>query len=180
MDLEFRDQHGTMHNFTLDSGPGQVFSLTVDGEQLSGNWLRACPNTISLLGNDGSAHLIHLARDESGLFHLQHQGRIYRLADPADDDQRSGGSGRVDTGGDINEQGDILSPMPGKVVGLPVAVGDTVAAGDLLVILESMKMENPVLSPVNGTVHSLPLAVGDAAALGDPLIRLNVKEEDDE
>lgn len=179
MDLEYRDQDGTMHNFRLDSGPGQVFSLTVEGEQLAGDWLRAGPNTISLLADDGTAHLVHLARDESGQVHLQYRGRIYRLADPADDDQGSSGPGNADTGGDINEQGDILSPMPGKVVGLPVAVGDRVTAGDLLVILESMKMENPVLSPVNGSVHSLPLAVGDAAAMGDPLIRLTVEEEDE-
>jgi biotin carboxyl carrier protein len=178
MDLEFRDQDATLHNFSLDSGRGQVFSLTVDDLNLSGGWLRAGPNTISLLDDDGCSHLIHLARDDAGQLHLQHQGRIHRLTDPCSEDQGSGGSSGGSAGGDINEHGEILSPMPGKVVGIPVAVGDKVAAGDLLVILESMKMENPVLSPVNGSVSSLPLKVGDAAALGQPLIKLEVEETD--
>jgi len=178
MDLEFQNSDGSLHRFTFESNREQTFSLILDGNSLSGNWQRVGPNTLSLLTDDGSSHLIHLAGDDSGHFYLQHQGRTYHLVDPgrAEDDTSGGGGGA--TGGDINEQGEILSPMPGKVVGLPVALGDRVAPGDLLVILESMKMENPVLSPVAGTVVKLPLEVGAAAALGDPLIRLDVDPGD--
>lgn len=177
METEFRNHNGTLHRFKLDSNRGQTFDLALEDEKLSGSWLRAGPNTISLLIDDGRSHLVHLARDDSGQFHIQHQGRIFLLTDPGADEAGTAGGGSADTGGDINDKGEILSPMPGKIVGIPVSVGDRVSAGDLLVILESMKMENPVLSPVEGTVIRLPLEVGSAAALGEPLIQLEVEEE---
>lgn len=179
MDLEFRTQDGTVHPFKFDSSSGQTFDLTLDDVSLSGSWLRAGPNSFSLLTSDGASHLVHLARGESGQLYLQHQGQIYLLTDPGGDDEGTSGGGGADTGGDINEKGEILSPMPGKIVGIPVAIGDRVEAGQLLVILESMKMENPVLSPVNGTVIGLPLEPGAAAALGQPLIQLEVEEVDE-
>lgn len=177
MDLEFRGPDGTLHQFTLDPGRGS-FTATCGEDHLTGSWLRVGPNTLSLLTGDGRSHLVHLAHDENGVCHLQYEGRTYQLADPADDDAGTAGGGGA-AGGDINERGEVLSPMPGKVVGLPVSVGDTVAPGDLLVILESMKMENPVLSPVAGTVSKIPLAVGDSAALGDPLMQLEVATGDE-
>jgi biotin carboxyl carrier protein len=177
MELEFQNSDGSLHRFTFESNRGQTFSLTLDGKSLTGNWQRTGPNTISLLTDDGTSHLVHLACDDSAQFHLQHLGRIYRLLDPGAVEAGTSGGGGI-TGGDINEKGEILSPMPGKVVGLPVAPGDRVAPGDLLVVLESMKMENPVLSPVAGTVVKLSLEIGAAAALGDPLIQLAVDEED--
>jgi len=167
MDLEFRTQDGTNHRFTLQTSRDQTFDLAAGDVTLTGSWLRAGPNTISLLTDDGRSHLVHLARDESGQFHIQHEGRIYLLTDPGAEDIGTSGGGAADAGGDINDEGEILSPMPGKIVGIPVKVGDRVSAGELL-----------VLSPVDGIVISLPLEVGSAAALGDPLIQLEVKEDD--
>ena len=172
MELEFRAPNGTLHEITMEANRDQTFSMVRDGQRVSGSWQRVGANTISLLTEDGRSHLVHAARDEAGLYHLHARGRTYRLVDPSNEEADAVGGAAAKAGGDINERGEILSPLPGKVVGLPVAEGDKVSAGDLLVILESMKMENPVLSPVSGTVVRLPLAVGDAAALGDPLIQL--------
>lgn len=179
MDLEFKTEAGTAHDFSLESGQGETFQLTVDDQHISGTWMRSGPNSISLLTADGQSHLVHVARDLSGHYHIHHRGLTYSLTDAGAEDEVSSGSGSADTGGDINEKGEILSPMPGKIVGIPVAVGDRVAAGDLLIILESMKMENPVLSPVDGTVINVPLEVGSAAALGEPLIQLEVEAKED-
>jgi acetyl/propionyl-CoA carboxylase alpha subunit len=179
MDLEFKSEDGTAHGFSLDSGGGQTFQLTLGDTSISGSWLRSGPNSISLLTDDGRSHLVHLARDDSGLFHIHHRGLTYSLIDAGADTEGTGGGGSADTGGDINDKGEILSPMPGKIVDIPVAVGDHVSAGDLLIILESMKMENPVLSPVDGTVINVPLEVGSAAALGEPLIQLEVEAKED-
>jgi len=178
MELEFRSPDGTLSTFSLESSRGQTFSMSLNGRSISGSWLRAGPNTISLLADDGQSHVVFLARDEEGGLHLQLDGRVWRLSDPGAGDDTAAGGGSGDTGGDINEKGEVLSPMPGKIVGLPVAVGDRVEPGDLLVILESMKMENPILSPVAGTVARLPLAEGEAAALGEPLIQLDVDQAD--
>ena len=52
------------------------------------------------------------------------------------------------------------TPVPGTITAVPVAVGDLVAAGDTLVVLEAMKMEQPVSAPHAGVVHSLPFDEG--------------------
>jgi len=56
---------------------------------------------------------------------------------------------------------DVTSPMPGKIVSVKVAVGDTVKAGDTVVTVEAMKMENPVHAPVSGTVTAVHVTEGD-------------------
>ena len=63
----------------------------------------------------------------------------------------------------------IRSPLQGMVVGTPVAVGETVAMGAPVVILESMKMEHEVGAPAGGTVVSLEVVPGAAVTAGTPL-----------
>ena len=60
--------------------------------------------------------------------------------------------------------------MPGTVLLVHVADGDVVAEGDVLLVLESMKMELPVTAPHAGTVTGLALAPGDRVALAQPLV----------
>ncbi|MFO0724408.1 MAG: acetyl-CoA carboxylase biotin carboxylase subunit [Myxococcota bacterium] len=59
-----------------------------------------------------------------------------------------------------HQVGEAVAPMPGKIVLVPVKVGDTVRRGDTLVVLEAMKMEHPVRAPEDGVVESLAAAVG--------------------
>ena len=63
----------------------------------------------------------------------------------------------------------MSAPLQGTVVSVPVAVGDRVAQGDPVVIIESMKMEHVVRAPVGGTVASLPVGAGALVAPGDHL-----------
>ena len=63
----------------------------------------------------------------------------------------------------------IVSPMPGIVVRYLVEVGQAVQAGDSVVVLEAMKMENSLPSPIAGTVKSLPLEPGSTVAKEDVL-----------
>jgi len=51
-------------------------------------------------------------------------------------------------------------PIPGKVVRVNVKEGDEVKEGDVLCILESMKMENPILAPVGGTITKFEASAG--------------------
>jgi biotin carboxyl carrier protein len=69
-------------------------------------------------------------------------------------------------------KGAVTAQMTGRIVRLAVEVGQTVAAGDLLLILEAMKMENEVRSPRAGTVKELRVAPGDRVSKGDPLLVL--------
>jgi oxaloacetate decarboxylase alpha subunit len=64
----------------------------------------------------------------------------------------------------------IRAQIPGRVVRVWVAVGDVVEAGQRLLAIEAMKMENEVRSPRSGTVEAVPVAVGQAAELNETLV----------
>lgn len=64
----------------------------------------------------------------------------------------------------------VRSPMPGKVVKVAVKPGKKVEKGDLLFIIEAMKMENNVLSPMDGTVWEVPVKQGDMVDSSSPLL----------
>ncbi len=68
---------------------------------------------------------------------------------------------------------DVRAELPAKVWRVSVAVGDAVAEGDTVVILESMKMEIPVLAESSGTVDSVAVAVGDDVQPGALLVVLS-------
>jgi acetyl/propionyl-CoA carboxylase alpha subunit len=65
--------------------------------------------------------------------------------------------------GPVAPVGEVLikAPMPGVVVELPVGEGQPVETGDIVVVLESMKMQNEFKSPRNGVVHNVRVEVGD-------------------
>ena len=69
--------------------------------------------------------------------------------------------------------GKIEAGAAGKIFKLEAAVGQTVKAGDTIVILEAMKMEIPVVAPQAGTVASVNVSVGDAVEAGALLATLN-------
>ena len=67
---------------------------------------------------------------------------------------------------------DIESPVTGSIWKLIVAVGDDVAEGQQLLILESMKMEFPLEAPHAGVIATIAVAEGDSVAAGDHLVSL--------
>ena len=64
----------------------------------------------------------------------------------------------------------VDSPMPGTILKVNVAAGQTVNEGDLLVILEAMKMENEIFAPKNGTVTQVLVEKGASVNTGDVLV----------
>jgi propionyl-CoA carboxylase alpha chain len=69
--------------------------------------------------------------------------------------------------------GSLLAPMPGLVVRLGAAVGESVRAGQPLVWIEAMKMEHPVLAPADGVLAELPVSVGSQVSTGGVLAVLS-------
>ena len=67
----------------------------------------------------------------------------------------------------------LPAPLAGNIFKVNVAPGDAVAAGDVIVILEAMKMETEVRAPKDGTVASVDVKVGDTVAVGDQLISIS-------
>ena len=65
--------------------------------------------------------------------------------------------------------GSVAAPMPGTILKVLKATGDSVKAGEVVLILEAMKMENEITAPVDGTIESLSLTEGSTVAGGDLL-----------
>ena len=68
--------------------------------------------------------------------------------------------------------GIISAPMPGTISDVRVNVGDTVKKGQVLLILEAMKMENEIFAPNDGTVKSVNISKGASVNVGDVLVTL--------
>ncbi|NLZ70681.1 MAG: acetyl-CoA carboxylase biotin carboxyl carrier protein subunit [Clostridiaceae bacterium] len=66
----------------------------------------------------------------------------------------------------------IAAPLPGKILSLAVEQGDAVKAGQLICIIEAMKMENEVLCPRDGTIAAVQSAVGATVETGTPIVVL--------
>ena len=63
----------------------------------------------------------------------------------------------------------VAVPISGKIISVNVKAGDTVKEGDVLCVLESMKMENPILAPVDGTIASVGVTTDQAVKPGDTI-----------
>ena len=92
--------------------------------------------------------------------HAQYRGWAYRLADEL-----------VATDA-VAPRGSLTSPMPATVLRVDVTKGDEVAAGQVVAVLEAMKIQVQVTAPTTGTVRAVRARVGDLVAKGDTLIEM--------
>ncbi|MCK5130393.1 MAG: biotin/lipoyl-binding protein [Clostridiales bacterium] len=67
---------------------------------------------------------------------------------------------------------EVVAPMPGNIINVKVAKGDKVNEGDVLLILEAMKMENNILAEKEGIVNKVLVSVGDTVLQGDILVEI--------
>ncbi len=86
-----------------------------------------------------------------------------RSAKPRPKRKRSGGSGTAGAAG----SGQIVVPMQGTIVKISVEVGQSVTAGDTVVVLEAMKMENNVAADIDGTVKEIKVETGQSITAGE-------------
>ena len=66
----------------------------------------------------------------------------------------------------------VNAPLPGTVLSVKVSAGQAVKAGDILVVIEAMKMENEIAAPADGTVSSVAVTNGQSVESGTPLVYL--------
>lgn len=67
----------------------------------------------------------------------------------------------------------VDAPMPGNILDIKVSNGASVKAGDVLLILEAMKMENDIVAPQDGTIASINVNKGDTVDAGQTLVTMN-------
>ena len=108
---------------------------------------------------DGKSYEAYMYPSDEG-WQVLLQGRLYSaiVEDEREKRLRAAAGGRVADRGDFH----LRAPMPGLVVSIPVGVGQEIQKGDVLVILESMKMQNELKSPRNGKVARMRVKVGDS------------------
>ena len=149
-----------------EQGPGR-YSLT-EGEGKSE------PREVALLNLeaervrfavDGVAATAHFARVDETL-HLDQGGRCEIFTESLPDLRR---------GLDMAADAEVHSPMAGKVLQVRAQAGETVKSGDILVVLEAMKMEHEVAASAPGTVSEVTIAVGDQVKTRQVLVRMEPK-----
>ncbi len=96
-----------------------------------------------------------------------HEGEAYEFTTP---DYGAG------AGGGAAASGNIISPMPGRVIAVRVKAGDKVTKGQALVTVEAMKMEHTLNAQMDATVNSVAVKEGDTVSEGATLVKLEVPE----
>ncbi|PCH69566.1 MAG: methylcrotonoyl-CoA carboxylase [Bacteroidales bacterium] len=150
------------------------------------------PYVVKVMGDE---HLIENVSVESDHLMLEFKGARYQFYRSKNTDGKSFVSckGLVhemirwseiqsnieDEGVDDRKEGDgrILSPMPGRVVKIEAKTGEIVAKGDVLIIVEAMKMENSILAPFGGVIGSVFVSEGDQVKNATELIKLEAVGE---
>ena len=72
----------------------------------------------------------------------------------------------------VSSAGAVVAPMPGTVIRIEKGEGEAVKAGELVLVLEAMKMENEILAPAEGKIVSMNCQVGRTVAGGDVLFEV--------
>jgi 3-methylcrotonyl-CoA carboxylase alpha subunit len=148
--------------FDLDvRGLGEDAQVTVGGQALSLQVEAIAPGVFLSKTGDGR-QVFHCVRD-GDVVHLFWAGRVYRLEEETEA-RRASHRPAAASG--------LEAPMPGKVIAVKVAPGDTVSKGDELLVVEAMKMENAVRAPRAGRVKAVHARVGEMVSPGVVLVEL--------
>ena len=133
----------------LLGGPMKEFDLTIDGEKIKVRAMKA------------KGQLWYHYRGETRSLELKTKGH--------------GGSSSVQS----SEPGVLKAPMPGKVTKINVAPNQAVEAGDVLIVMEAMKMEYSIEADISGVIEKVNANEEQQVALGDTLVTVKAASEKD-
>ncbi len=152
---------GRKRQVELDpAGPPGQWRIRVDGQPVEADVHLQRPGVLSLLIAGQSYRIVLDADPADPALHVGPQRISYRVDDPRARSRR-----HTRTDGPIT----LKSSMPGRVVRVLVEKGDAVAAGQGILVIEAMKMQNEIKSPKEGRVRELRVSPGDTIAAGDNL-----------
>lgn len=155
------EHDGQTHTVSLEALPGGAFRATVEG-RIFDVQARPAGDGGWLLEMDGQRVTIYTAAAGDARF-VHADGQTWTLNIPAPRSKRRGTA----SGG-----GDLTAQMPGQVTGVFVKDGEAVMRGQVLVILEAMKMEIRASAPADGVVSRVLVAQGDVVERGQRLVEI--------
>ncbi len=123
---------------------------------------------------DGEEYEVELEKQE-GVWNVTIEGKSFSIEIEGGSVGDSAGSKRKKKGRG-KKSGTISSTIPGKIVSIAVAEGDNVAEGDVVMILEAMKMQNEIQAPLSGTVTAVNCKPGDSIEANSPLVIIQPEE----
>lgn len=159
---------------TLVNKEGNKVQLTVDGKPYEVDIVMAENGSCSILHN-GNSFNAGLVRGEGGKsYDVSILSRSYHV-DIVDTQAKYLHTRK---GTEEKQENRIVAPMPGKVVSIPVKVGDRLAVGDIVVVLEAMKMQSNYKVSADCIVKSIPVKEGDAVNANQVLVELEIVKEE--
>jgi propionyl-CoA carboxylase alpha chain len=126
----------------------------------------ASADEVVLADDHGVARRFAVARHDQDVYVDSAQGPVHLVAVP-----------RFPEPGSAVEKGSLVAPMPGNVIRLGAAVGDTVTAGQPLIWLEAMKMEHTITAPADGVLAELHVDTGQQVEVGAVLARVDAPHD---
>ena len=155
-------------DITLQSKEGNRLTLLIDGEPREVDVVIAQNGRCSIL-MDGKSYNTAYTKSADG---KNYEVNTYFSSHDVEIVDSQAKYLQMRRGGDPSRQDYIAAPMPGKVVKIPVSEGDTLAEGDIAIVLEAMKMQSnyKVSSPC--LVKAINVSEGDTVSAGDRLIEL--------
>jgi len=133
--------------------------ISVDGKVYNIDFENVSGQPVYSLIVDGRSHEAYV-RESDDEWQVLLRGRLYpaRVEDEREKRLRAAAGGGVAETGEFN----LKAPMPGLVVAIPVSEGQDVKKGDVLLILESMKMQNELKAPRDGKVSRIKVKTGES------------------
>ena len=117
---------------------------------------------------DGRSYEAYVDEGDDGAWQVLMRGDLFSVTveDEREKRLRAAAGGAAGAAGEFH----LKAPMPGLIVAVPVAEGQPVKKGDILVVLESMKMQNELKCPREGTVQRVRVKAGETVEHHQPLI----------
>lgn len=157
----YRDADGGEHR--VEYRFGRTGLLLADDEAV--RLISATPDEVVLADGSGVACGFGVARHGDDVYIDSARGPVHLVALP-----------RFPEPGSAVEQGSLVAPMPGNVIRVGAAVGDSVAAGQALIWLEAMKMEHTITAPADGVLVELNVKTGQQVEVGTVLARVEAPQ----
>jgi biotin carboxyl carrier protein len=148
---------------------GDRLVLEADGRRIEADFVRLPDGEVYSLLVDGRSHVVRVSPTDTGL-EVELRGSVIpvEVRHPLEKMLQASAVGRGASRGET-----VTAPMPGVVVALRVAPGDVVQAGQAVIVVEAMKMQNELSVTHDGVVSTVLVAERSAVAAGQALIKLS-------